>query len=482
MEKMTLSSLSDFLLVFGNTYGLLIILVLLGNGLVDVPRRIWRLRSSAPEEHLHRLQLRALAVEEALTDSTYEMEDVEKAVFRMQRRLEAEGPSLPNVDSLRKHMEQIVRACGHQSNDLEDAMSPLAGGGHAAEGARRNSHGHRAHDRPPSTDSDEPPSSASLSQLMKRVRVSKETLHAATQRWKALQAAWLKAKARSSGGGAKEVHTSKLSKLWSQSSLSRPLLGALSFVCAGLSGLVLWSEIALALPFYASPIGLVISALSNGAHPVAVQLIALVPYAYMSLCVFSTLFRLKFFSILALHGPRQSSAGPLLFNAIYLCRLQFPLGYNFLLILSPPSAQGNAAFSADVAFNSLMTSMDTVPLFGQGFVVYAPVILVVLCALTLFNIYEKFLGMLGLESEDADVADEDRAVLLREGGMLLEQASRRERSGCAQRQRRGAGSSSSSSSSAVPEPCSLDVPTVETSAMSPFFGGIELADIQSQGN
>ena len=34
--------------------------------------------------------------------------------------------------------------------------------------------------------------------------------------------------------------------------------------------------------------------------------------------------------------------GPLLFNAIYLIRMQFPLGYNYLSILSPPSAGKNA--------------------------------------------------------------------------------------------------------------------------------------------
>lgn len=41
-EDLSLWAISDFFMIFGNTYGFLIVIVLLGNGLVEVPRFIWR--------------------------------------------------------------------------------------------------------------------------------------------------------------------------------------------------------------------------------------------------------------------------------------------------------------------------------------------------------------------------------------------------------------------------------------------------------
>jgi hypothetical protein len=37
----TLAGSEGFLMLLGNTYGFLIIIVLLGNGIVEVPRRLW---------------------------------------------------------------------------------------------------------------------------------------------------------------------------------------------------------------------------------------------------------------------------------------------------------------------------------------------------------------------------------------------------------------------------------------------------------
>jgi hypothetical protein len=55
---------------------------------------------------------------------------------------------------------------------------------------------------------------------------------------------------------------------------------------------------------------------------------------------------------MALNGPHQSLPGQLMFNAQYLVRLQFPLGYNFLTLL-----RYNSATLKQVAFNNLMQNM-----------------------------------------------------------------------------------------------------------------------------
>ena len=58
----TFGSLRGFLIALANVYGLLLIILLLGFGIVDVPRRLWQL--SSLEGELRRLEFRAPEVED----------------------------------------------------------------------------------------------------------------------------------------------------------------------------------------------------------------------------------------------------------------------------------------------------------------------------------------------------------------------------------------------------------------------------------
>lgn len=455
--EMSIMALADFLMVFGNTYGLLLVIALLGNGLVEVPRAIWRCRDSDME--LQRLMLKAVLIDTEVYDSQCELDDAETAVHKMSRRVFAKPL---DCSALTKHMDRINEACEAALGTSDGASDPLTAlpASDVASGRRtgptsRQIRGGRVRDEELKKDDyDDAPSRDSLARLAKRLRVAQERVHASQQRWQSLLRDYNRASAESDrgdagivvktgvgggvagledarAGGSKRVLAS-LRTLWARTGLARPCLGVVAGSCACLSAVVVWSELAMGLPVSMSPWGLLISNIADdgSAYPAAIQLVALVPYAYMSICTFYSLFKLKLFGLLTLHGPHQSTPGPLIFNAIYLIRLQFPLGYNYLLTLSPPNARGRAAISSDVAFKQLMTSMETVPLFGQGFVVYAPIVLAVLCAFTLFNCHARILRFVGIEHEDSfllvDEEDETQERL-REGSMILDQATRRKR-------------------------------------------------------
>ena len=66
------------LMAIGNTYGLLLICLLLGYGLVDVPRRIWR--KSNPEKELKRSYVLAPLVDADLFEAVWDLQDVEEEV------------------------------------------------------------------------------------------------------------------------------------------------------------------------------------------------------------------------------------------------------------------------------------------------------------------------------------------------------------------------------------------------------------------
>lgn len=77
----------------------------------------------------------------------------------------------------------------------------------------------------------------------------------------------------------------------------------------------------------------------------------------------------------------------MLFNAQYLIRLQFPLGYNFMSMLRYYGTKSASVPALSLpAFQKLMNDMSTVPVLGTGFTVYAPLVLVILCAFTYYKV------------------------------------------------------------------------------------------------
>ena len=118
-----------------------------------------------------------------------------------------------------------------------------------------------------------------------------------------------------------------------------PFYATLSIVCSCFSALILWSEMVLASQLR-SPIAYLMGAYDDAMvsdeSSVLVQAVAFVFLAYMSICTYWSLFRINLGWAYSLQGPQQSSPSSLIFNAEYFSRLQFTLGYNFLVILHAP--------------------------------------------------------------------------------------------------------------------------------------------------
>ena len=62
------------LMALGNTYGLLLVSLLLGYGLVDIPQKLWR--QANPSTELRRVQIMAGNSDEALYEAVWELQDV----------------------------------------------------------------------------------------------------------------------------------------------------------------------------------------------------------------------------------------------------------------------------------------------------------------------------------------------------------------------------------------------------------------------
>jgi hypothetical protein len=76
-----------------------------------------------------------------------------------------------------------------------------------------------------------------------------------------------------------------------------------------------------------------------------------------------------------------------------------------------------------------MSDMATIPFFGTSFSVYAPLLILFVCALTLFDCYPKMLHWLGIEHEDSLLLgnEEDLESKVNEGIQLMTRDAERRR-------------------------------------------------------
>jgi hypothetical protein len=123
--------------------------------------------------------------------------------------------------------------------------------------------------------------------------------------------------------------------LWSQRLYAHSCRAA-AIISGLMSITILWSEMLMSSQVD-SPVGLLMTAYDyQSSSSVMVQGVSFLALMYMSLCTYWPLFRLNIGWTYQLQGPQQSSPFSLIFNAEYLSRLQFTIGYNFLMYLNVP--------------------------------------------------------------------------------------------------------------------------------------------------
>lgn len=87
VHNVSLSQIVGVMMAMGNTYGVLLIIVLMGNGLVSLPKRMWEM--SDYDNELTRLYMSASSVESSYQEAMYELDDCELEVKKAARVLES---------------------------------------------------------------------------------------------------------------------------------------------------------------------------------------------------------------------------------------------------------------------------------------------------------------------------------------------------------------------------------------------------------
>ncbi|KAL3630512.1 hypothetical protein CASFOL_023496 [Castilleja foliolosa] len=159
---------------------------------------------------------------------------------------------------------------------------------------------------------------------------------------------------------------------------------------------------------------------SVGHEEVLVQVIAFVPLMFMCVCTYYSLFkvgRLMFYSL----TPKQSSAVSLLMICSMVARYAPAVSYNFLNLISLGDGK-------ETIFEQRMGNIDkAVPFFGDGFNSIYPLIMVIYTILVASNFFDRIISFFGnwkifrTESDDVDGFDPSGLLILQKERTWLEQ-------------------------------------------------------------
>ncbi|OAF70548.1 LMBR1 domain-containing protein 2 [Intoshia linei] len=141
--------------------------------------------------------------------------------------------------------------------------------------------------------------------------------------------------------------------------------------------------------------------------------------SYMCYCTYSTVFNIKFLHYYYLSPDHLTDSYSLLFCGSTLCRLMPALCLNFLCMLQLDNSKIiNKNLDTQTAFTEIMGHLSIVPFITNGFNIYFPILLIVICFLFLIKIENCLQRCCGIDVFSTQ-QDDDVVFNRVENGRLL---------------------------------------------------------------
>ncbi|KAM8854140.1 G-protein coupled receptor-associated protein LMBRD2B isoform 1-T1 [Synchiropus picturatus] len=392
-----------------NTWGLFLLVLLLGYGLVEIPRSYW---NAARHGHLLvKTYFKASKLMTEKADAEENLEDVMEEVRKVSESIKYNHP-------LRKCVDTILRKC---PVDYQEKMG-------------RNMDDYEDFDDKQNTY----PSERSLVKLHKQVIYAVQRHNRTQVQWQILlqEALHLEDVAKNEnsschqfvhsfppsdppGWFSRYVYTPTIEWYW-ECLLKRWFHRLLSVVLTLFSVAVVWSECTF---FSTTPVlslfAVFIQLAERDYNYLYIQMACFVTIFFLCTCVYSTVFRIRVFNYYYLAPHHQTDAYSLQFSGMLFCRLTPPLCLNFLGLIHMDSAISHQQ-KEPTAYTSIMGSMRVLSFIANGFYIYYPMLIVILCVATYFSLGTRCLNLLGFQqfmgdSEmTSDLIDEGKELIRRE--------------------------------------------------------------------
>ncbi|XP_073817587.1 LMBR1 domain-containing protein 2 homolog [Musca autumnalis] len=393
-----------------NTWGLFLLVLLLGYALVEVPRSLWN--NAKPGFTLQYAYFKAAKLSADKAEAEENVDDVLESLQGIAR-------SVPNNHELRECVETILRKV---PTELQER---------AARNYSRGGNGGGT--------STIVPSEKALVRIHRQVIKSLQTLQRTEALWsvqveKVLYLEDVSRNMHSSDRRFKSEFTKSRSQLgrffysptlhWYWACLLRsPLLKFLCVVTAIMSGMVVWSELTFfqrrpVLSIFAN----VINVAKHGYDFFTIEVFSMIVLCYLFYCTYSTILRIRFLNLYYLAPHHQTNEHSLIFSGMLLCRLTPPMCLNFLGLIHMDSHIIKERVM-ETYYTQIMGHMDVIGIISNGFNIYFPMCMLAFCLATWFSLGSRALNAMGFQQflQNETIATE----LVQEGKDLIAREKRR---------------------------------------------------------
>uniref|UniRef100_G3UI42 LMBR1 domain containing 2 n=1 Tax=Loxodonta africana TaxID=9785 RepID=G3UI42_LOXAF len=392
-----------------NTWGLFLLVLLLGYGL-EIPRSYWDGKKG------YLLMKTYFKAAKLMTEKADAEENLERHHGDEVRKV---NESIKYNHPLRKCVDTILKKC---PTEYQEKMG-------------RNMDDYEDFDEKHNTY----PSEKSLVKLHKQVIYSVQRHRRTQVQWQILleQAFYLEDVAKNEASATRQfVHTFQSPEPenrfiqyfynptvaeWYWECLLRPwFYRILAVVLSVFSVIVVWSECTF---FSTRPVlslfAVFIQMAEKTYNYIYIEMACFLSIFFLSICVYSTVFRIRVFNYYYLASHHQTDAYSLLFSGMLFCRLTPPLCLNFLGLTHMDSSISHQN-TQPTAYTSIMGSMKVLSFIADGFYIYYPMLVVILCIATYFSLGTRCLNLLGFQQfmgdndMTSDLVDEGKELIRRE--------------------------------------------------------------------
>ncbi|VDN03870.1 unnamed protein product [Thelazia callipaeda] len=366
--------LKVILISASNTWGLFFLVILLGYGLVEVPRQFWLMGNQD-----YRLNKTYFDVDKLSSDKN----DAEDILPEIYKEAQSILTSLCNEHTLRGYARTIV------AKFPSELVSQIT--------SRSNANFLAASDIKPNNESFASRKKY-LVRLHKRVINAIQNHHRIQAQWNALvrQALYLEDvhQAEITGHFVREnkhrastvCFISQFYFFW-HVMCKKFLLRIFGLFFFLMTAFIMWSECTF---FIVHPrlslAAFIIHYVAYGYHYLYIQICATAIISYLCVCAYYTVFKLRIYRYYHLDPHHMTDENSLLFSAILLCRLTPPICLNVLGMIHLDShITSNDDFGVETQFTKLMGHLDLIPVLAKGINIYLPILIVLLALGTWFN-------------------------------------------------------------------------------------------------
>ncbi|KAM3377520.1 LMBR1 domain-containing protein 2 A isoform X2 [Capsicum galapagoense] len=411
VQEYRIGNIPGFAMACSNTFGLVTGAFLLGFGLSEIPKGIWRCADWTPHQKILSHKVAKMAVK--LDDAHQEFSNIIVVAQATSKQMSKRDPLRPYMNVIDKMLSQMLSEdpsfkpqggnLGENDMDYDTDAKTMAALRRTLEIAREKYYRYKSEYM------------NFVTQALELEDTIKNFEHRSGTGWKYISSF----RPERSGRLGSMLDMTEL--IW-RCVLEKKLQKVLAILLGCMSASILLAE-ATILP---SGVDLsLFSILINATKKdeMLVQVAAFVPLMYMCMCTYYSLFKIGMLTFYSL-TPRQTSSVSLLMICSMVARYAPPISYNFLNLIHLDN-------NAKTIFEKRMGNIDdAVPFFGRSFNKIYPLIMVVYTLLIASNFFDRVISYFGNwkifkflseEADDLDGFDPSGLIILQKERSWLEQ-------------------------------------------------------------